>query len=213
MAPDLSRTDVRNEVKEEGNLLIEAVSLLVQRQRETESWVAEQVWQAEERAVAAERRYSELDERLASIEDHLARLVQEVEPSAADRAMAEQLTRLREQVDGLKAAGAADVGLGHREATVPAVAATTAAASEAPTRPLPVSEARAAANDAPRPATPVAERRPLRTPARATTSAGGQSVGFWELLGTTPQDRAGVLLIGAGAVAVLYALLSQLRFA
>src|SRR5919202_2974216 len=78
--PRVSRKDDAHEVQEEGNLLIEAVSLLVQRQRETESWVAEQLWQAEERAAATERRYAELESRLASIEEHLARLVHEVEP-------------------------------------------------------------------------------------------------------------------------------------
>jgi hypothetical protein len=39
-----------------------------------------------------------------------------------------------------------------------------------------------------------------------------QSPGLLELLGSTPQDRFGVALIGLGAVAVLYALLTQVRF-
>src|SRR5438270_10800705 len=99
--PDLSKNEVK-EVKEEGNLLIEAVSLLVQRQRETEGWVAEQIWQAEERASAAERRYAELETRLTGIEEHLARLVQDVEPARGDAVVDERLSRLREQVEGLK---------------------------------------------------------------------------------------------------------------
>jgi hypothetical protein len=205
--PELSRSDLRNEVKEEGNLLIEAVSLLVQRQRETESWVAEQIWQAEERATAAERRYGELEERLVGIEQHLARLVQDVEPSAADQAMAEQLTRLREQVEGLKA-----------DADSPA--ARTVPVAEAPTRPLPSVEARPPAHEVPhiahetRSAAAQAPRPAGRVPAVATTpGAPSASVGFWDLLGATPQDRAGVLLIGAGGVAVLYAILTQLKIA
>src|SRR5205807_6153313 len=97
VASELSRT----EVKEEGNLLIEAVALLVQRQRETESWVAEQIWQAEERAAATDRRYAELEARLEGIEEHLARLVHEIEPARGDPAGDERLARLREQVEGL----------------------------------------------------------------------------------------------------------------
>jgi len=92
----------RSEVKEEGNLLIEAVALLVQRQRETESWVAEQIWQSEERAAATDRRYAELEARLEGIEQHLARLVHEIEPTPGDTASDERLARLREQVEGLK---------------------------------------------------------------------------------------------------------------
>jgi hypothetical protein len=37
-------------------------------------------------------------------------------------------------------------------------------------------------------------------------------VTFWDLLGPSPQDRFGLVLIGAGAIAVLYAILTQLRF-
>src|SRR5437868_14500501 len=95
-------TDVRTEVKVEGNLLIEAVSLLVQRQRETESWVAEQIWQAGERASATDRRYAELEARLEGIEAHLARLVHEVEPTRGDPVGDERLARLRERVVGLQ---------------------------------------------------------------------------------------------------------------
>ena len=50
-----------------------------------------------------------------------------------------------------------------------------------------------------------------RQPQAAVAHASGSGVGFWDLLGSNPQDRAGVLLIGAGGVAVLYALLTQLR--
>src|SRR5438105_13243049 len=97
MASDLSRT----EVKEEGNLLIEAVALLVQRQRETESWVAEQIWQADERTATTDRRYAELEARLEGIEEHLAPLVHDIEPARGDPAADERLDPLREQVEGL----------------------------------------------------------------------------------------------------------------
>jgi hypothetical protein len=66
----------REDVPHEENLLLEAVSLLVERQRDTE-------------------------ERLAAIEDRVSRLVREQasgRPSAAD----ERLARLREQVADLR---------------------------------------------------------------------------------------------------------------
>jgi hypothetical protein len=203
VAPDLSRT----EAKEEGNLLIEAVSLLVQRQRETESWIAEQIWQAEARTNDTDRRYAELEARLANIEEHLARLVHDVEPSRQDAAVEERLTRLREQVEDLKS----QPSDGRSTRSTPAMAP-----APGPSLP-PIAEA--AATPAQEPETPRhnaggAERRPAPTTTAASASrvAAGASVGLWQLLGATPQDRFGVLLIFAGAVAVLYALLLQLRF-
>ncbi len=91
-----------NQATEEDGLLVEAVTLLVRRQRETEAWVAEQLCRAEEQATTAERRYAELDARLTGIEDQLSRLVRMFEPARGDRAMDERLARLREQLDGLK---------------------------------------------------------------------------------------------------------------
>jgi hypothetical protein len=210
--PDLSKT----EVKEEGNLLIEAVSLLVQRQRETESWVAEQVWQAEERAAAAEQRYAELEARLVGIEEHLARLVQDVEPRRGDTLVEERLARLREQVEGLKS-----VGDGLTARSGPAVAAPApqpVAAHAREPEPTPAVEPRYAGGE---PRYAVAAGEPRYEPryearavggSHAVAASPGRSVSFWELLGPSPQDRAGVILIGAGAVAVVYAILTQLRF-
>jgi hypothetical protein len=190
-------TEVKTEVKEEGNLLIEAVSLLVQRQRETEGWVAEQIWQAEERAAATERRYAELEARLVGIEEHLARLVQDVEPTAGDALDDERLARLREQVEGLKSVGGD--GFTNRAApVVPPSAAPSPAPAYDPdvTRPMPTAPEPRSVEPPPKPA-----------------AVSPQGVGFLELLGATPQDRWGVVLIGGGAIAVLYALLTQLRFA
>ncbi|HEY1296554.1 MAG TPA: hypothetical protein VGJ60_26045, partial [Chloroflexota bacterium] len=99
MSSDLSHTDVTHE----DNLLVEAVSLLVRRQRETETLVAEQMCQAEERAAATERRYSDLEKRLGGIEDQLARLVHQFEPGLGDGPVDERLARLREQLEELKA--------------------------------------------------------------------------------------------------------------
>jgi hypothetical protein len=269
--PDLSTSEVKvPEVKEEGNLLIEAVSLLVQRQRETEGWVTEQIWQAEERAAAAERRYAELEGRLSGIEEHLSRLVNELEPQRGDAQVDERLSRLREQVEDLKTVGTdgrpatsprlssmgeaahpeidsrdVQAGPAAAESFAPAGGATasaraaSAAADEA--RGVPGAVSAAAASEPgprrivepplhvtrivgapPRTAGPpdevrtVAARRELTEPAvvgaprPATTPSA--NVGFLELLGSSPADRWGVVLIGAGAVAVLYAVLTSLRF-
>jgi hypothetical protein len=215
---ELSRTD---EATHEENLLIEAVSLLVQRQRETESWVAEQVWQAEERATEAERRYADLETRLMGIEEQLDRLLREVEPGRS-AAVDERLARLREQVEGLKSASdGRSVRAGSSSALTvddeplrdpePVVArepdrrADTRAAGGPPER-------EAERHYEPRDPDPRREeRRPAGPPRRAAVAAAHpQSVGFLELLGASPQDRWGFVLIVAGAVAVVYAVLSQL---
>jgi hypothetical protein len=199
--PKLTRSEP-TEIKEEGNLLIEAVSLLVQRQRETEGWVAEQIWQAEERATATERRYAELEARLVGIEEHLSKLVHDVEPTAGGALDDERMARLREQVEGLKSVGA-DGHTSRPAPVVPPAAAPTPAAVPAPTydpdvtRPMPIAP----------------EPRYVEPPRARAAATSPQGVGFLELLGATPQDRWGVVLIGGGAVAVLYALLTQLRLA
>jgi hypothetical protein len=201
VASDLSRT----EVKEEGNLLIEAVALLVQRQRETESWVAEQIWQAEERAAATDRRYAELEARLEGIEEHLARLVHEIEPARGDPAADERLARLREQVEGLKITPST-AGQSARGGPLPSVSSEYAAPPGADIS-LPPREPEGARPVAP--AEPRYQRQAVAAPGSGGSSSG---VTFWDLLGPSPQDRFGLVLIGAGAVAVLYAILTQLRF-
>jgi hypothetical protein len=207
----------RKEVQDEGSLLIEAVSLLVQRQHETESWIADQIWQAEERATATERLYEEFEARLAGIEEHLARLVHDVEPLRGDAGVDERLERLREQVEGLKAG---PDGRPARPGPVLAAAAGAgpSAVGEAPGRePDAVSVARSGRPVVVRDARATDERRPLSVgpaagPRHRPAPSAGPGVSFWELLGPSPQDRFGLLLIGAGAVAVLYAVLTQLRF-
>jgi hypothetical protein len=179
VSPDLPRS----ELGEDNNLLIEAVSLLVQRQRETESWVADQVRQAEERAAATERRYAELEARLASIEERLARLAHEAEPTRAEAIDTERFARLRAQLEGLKS------GADGRPARSP---------SALPAAPLPN-------------ATP-ARARPVRAPEPPSDATHQhQSPGLWDLLGTSPQDRFGLVIMGVGAVAVLYSALTLLR--
>jgi TolA-binding protein len=198
----VSANPPRNEVDEEGNLLIEAVSLLVQRQRESESRLAEQVMQAEERAAATERLYAELEARVAGIEEQLSRLAREIEPVRGEPAANERLARLREQLEGLKSS--AD-GRSARAATPAALAVgpSMPTADTVPIRePDPVH-----AGVEPRPRASLA----AATRARAQAPQPAQRVSFWDVLGSNPQDRFGLVFIGVGAVAVLYAALSLLR--
>ena len=202
----MSANPPRDELDEEGNLLIETVSLLVQRQRETESRVAEQVRQAEERAAATERLYAELEARVAGIEEQLSRLAHEIEPVRGDPAANERLTRLREQLEGLRSG--AD-GRSTRAAT-PSAASVGPAVPTADTIPLRDPEpARAPAEARPRPR--LSASLAAATPARTPAPQAAQRVSFWDLLGSNPQDRFGLVFIGLGAVAVLYAALSLLR--
>jgi hypothetical protein len=209
--PNVLSDPNRREVREEGNLLIEAVSLLVQRQRETESWIAEQIWQAEERATASERLYAEFEARLAGIEEHLARLVDDVEPLHDDAGVDERLERLREQVEGLKS------GPESRSARTPPVLAAPPTAVQSTATEAPGREPEAFSSSVTgRPVTREVRYSPERRgrsarPARPPVAT-GQGVSFWTLLGAGPAERFGLVLIGAGAVAVVYAVLTQLRF-
>ena len=215
----------RNSLGEEDNLLVEAVSLLVQRQRETEKWVTEQVCQAEERSAATERRYAELEARLAGIEEQLARLVHELEPARGEAASDERLARLREQLEGLKAAGDGRPTLPHPASDAPTATAVRAAQDSEP------SEARSAAQRESRrqrltpgdtapegqsriPIPPEWRQRvasPAVKEARRGEGTAPRRAGFLDLLGSDPQDRFGLVFMGVGAVAVLYAALSLLR--
>jgi hypothetical protein len=243
----------RDDVTDEDNLLIEAVSLLVRRQRDTESWVAEQISQAEARAVAGERRSAALESRLAGIEDQLDRLVRQVEPGRGDVDLDARLARLRAQVQGLKeaperspavASNGAEAGAG----SVPLSPRALGEANHVSQAPLPVASSAAAvgqmtspaAADAPSPSSPsaAAAGMPKPPPSNSTVAAptagvqpgeasssdqvanhstsaatgrGGQFSSFLQLLGDTPEDRFGLLLIGAGLIAVVYAVLSQLH--
>jgi septal ring factor EnvC (AmiA/AmiB activator) len=76
----------REDPAADDNLLIEAVSLLLQRQREAEAWIAQ---------------HSDVDSRLAALEDRLNRLAREQATSRASGAD-ERMARLREQVEALR---------------------------------------------------------------------------------------------------------------
>jgi hypothetical protein len=205
--PDLSRSDARDEE----NLLIEAISLLVQRQGETESLVAEQVFHAEERAAVTERHYAELEARLTGIEDQLGRLIRELDYGQADPAVDERMARLREQIEGLRAGPDGRPPGTTGRAGQPALDTAPAAAN---TR-EPVSAHRPATTTEPTNArellsgrASMSEPRPRRPGYAATAEPRGLS--FWDAVGATAQERFGLVLIVVGALAVIYAILSQL---
>lgn len=211
---------------EEDNLLVEAVSLLVQRQRETEQWVTEQVCQAEERTAAAERRSVELESRLAVIEEQLARIARELEPGHGEGPGDGRLARLREQLESLKAGGD-----GRPEVSTPPLSRPPAEATRATAIPEVQESQRSDARSEPRrqrlpPGDTVREHRsriPIPAEWRQRTASpavrepvrDGETVrrraSVLELLGSDPQDRFGLVFMGVGAAAVLYAALSLLR--
>jgi len=238
--PEPSRSELTNQE----NLLVEAVSLLVQRQRETESWVAQQVWQAEDRAASTERRYAELESRLVGIEDQLNRLVEDVTtPSAGPGEVADEgLARLRAQIEGLKSGGVGGASAASSATThdadgvvPPAPSAVNSVVHEAHLQPStavvretisPRTTYATVVTDVPRqaqtqsqsaglpPVQPAAQAQQVQPPAPiagAPAVRPAQSPGLLDLLGATPQDRMGVVLIGLGAIAVLYAILGQLH--
>lgn len=211
---------------EEDNLLVEAVSLLVQRQRETEQWVTEQVCQAEERTAAAERRSVELEARLAVIEEQLARIARELEPGRADGPGDGRLARLREQLESLKAAGDGRPTLAHPSSNAPTPEAVRAAQDAEPSVAQPAAQrdarrqALAPGETAPerqaRIPIPAEWRQSVASPPRVKEARLGegsapQRVSFLEVLGSDAQDRFGLVFMGVGAVAVVYAALSLLR--
>jgi hypothetical protein len=83
---------------EESRLLIEAVSLLVQRQREAEAWLAEQFRQTLLSDSALDRRMAELEERLGRIQARLGTLAAEVDPNLASVA---DIARLEQGLESL----------------------------------------------------------------------------------------------------------------
>ncbi|MBV9132213.1 MAG: hypothetical protein JO318_05925 [Chloroflexi bacterium] len=220
MARDLPH----DEGQEEDNLLIEAVSLLVQRQRETEAWVAEQIDQAHERSVAAERHYAELETRLLGLEDQIDRLVRELEPGRGDTVAGQRLARLREQVEDLKSetdgrplrsvpAPVLPPAPRAMEQSAPPPDRSTEAPAPVPHRSVQVDAASATRGTLETSAPPpprTYEREVMVAPA-ARPASQGAGASLLEFMGPTPQDRFGVVLIFLGVVAVLYAVLTQLR--
>ena len=171
---------------QEDNLLVTAVSLLVQRQVDMETWLGEQFREAERSTARVEQRYLDLEARLGQIETRLGLLTRRYEPTPIE---AEHVVRLRDQV----------ARLSHVRPSPPAPQPGVAPPAEVapPPEVAPLVE-------------PVVE--PVALPRQAPASVATPSRSVWDALGATPADRSAVLVMGAGAVAVLYALLKQLGF-
>jgi hypothetical protein len=206
-----------DEMEQADNLLIEAVSLLVQRHRETESWLSEQIAQADHRAAATERRYADLETRLTGIEDQLDRLARELEPRF-DTASDERLARLREQVEDLKSEGdgrSVRVVPSHGP-VIPAsspMAAVPPPAVLPPPTPIAPPVGAAPAHSVPSAPASAVVTAPSPAPAAPVVAvSSGQAESVWDVLGPRPQDRFGLVLIGLGLLAVFFAILTQLHF-
>jgi hypothetical protein len=174
----------------EDNLLVEAVSLLVQRQRETEAWVAEQIDQADERSGAVERRYAELEARLEGLEAQLERLLRDLETNRADAAGAggQRLARLREQVADMKSNTD-----GRPLRSVPSP----------PSSPEPTGARHAA---------PLVAAVPTASAPASGVVQPSSGASVWDFFGRTSRARYGALAMFVGLVAILYAGLMELRF-
>jgi hypothetical protein len=168
-------------------LLLEALTLLVQRQTETETALADQLARTNNRVATVERHCVELEARLADIDTRLQRLALEVQP---DPGLPQRVAVLQAQVERLH---------GHAAASEAVPRAQPVAAPG----PMPVA---AASASAPPPVRPRAAPLP---PRRAVLVASGDTL--WDRLGATNQDRASVVLIGTGVLVVVFAALAQLR--
>jgi hypothetical protein len=176
---------------EEADLLIEAISLLGQRQQETEAWAAERVHQADERAQAVEQRQLELERRLESLEQRLAQLGEQIEPELPAGGPDERLARLRQHVEELRGVATA---FEDNSVEPPALVAPVSVASVPPRV------------EPPAPPSPPRIERPS-APARQPRAAQGSD--FWQRLEQFP-PRADTALLLLGLLVVLYAGLWQI---
>jgi hypothetical protein len=187
-------------IARERALLLEALTLLVQRQAEAETTLTGQVAQTNSRVAQVERRGLDLEARLTDIDARLQHLATQVEP---DPELARRVAMLQAQVERLHGAAADERAA--PQATAPApqpVAPAPQPLRQAPPpQPPPTRQ--------PVPVEPIRQPRTAPAPRRAALVGSGDSL--WELLGATNQDRASIVLIGAGLVAVVFAALAQLR--
>lgn len=86
---------------EEADLLIEAISLLGQRQQELDAWAAERERLADERIIALEQRQAEFDRRLDALEVQVG-LLRVGDADGAESSPETRLERLRQQVEELR---------------------------------------------------------------------------------------------------------------
>ena len=178
---------------DERQLLLEAVTLLTQLQSDTETTLHGRLDQTWRRMSVLEQRLGEFETRLTSIDDRLARLAVELRP---DPRIDERVNQLRTNIDRLASRSNA-------RATQPA--ARSVAVAEADRTPV-----------VPSAVDSVTQPEPVTAPAPADEGPFKRQVEpapkVLDYLGRTPQDRAGVILIGVGLVAVVYAALANIRF-
>jgi hypothetical protein len=231
VTPDSTPHSEASDIRQELDVLGDAVLLLMRRRRDSDTWIGDQLRQAEQRAADAERRYADLEWRLAAIETHLQRLAQEVQAPADES----RIALLREEIRGLGAdqpvptttsapaplpiadwtarpQRSQPVSYGEDVVRGDAVSARDVGAVEPRGAASPIvapellrsEPALVAVRTEPVPPRPEPAAVPAASP-RAT------NVSFWQVLGANRQDRTGVVLMGIGAVGVLYALLTQVR--
>jgi hypothetical protein len=202
---------------EERKLLINAVTLLARNHSQAESALTQQAAEASRRMLALERRCLELEQQLGSIHDQLRKLSKEV-LVPADAESQQRLAELRGQLSRL--AQRSDPS-GPVPVPVPVAAPVSQVTPIAPATPVatdfevirPVADAPAAhverlatvySDASPPPPPPPAP--PSRSPSAFATARP-----LWRGTTTMSQDNAGLILIGVGAIALLFAILTQLH--
>jgi len=196
------RVEIRGDTPipdQEAELLIEAISLLAQRQQETEMWAAERIRAAEDRATSAEHRLTSIETQLSALESAVGALVDQTEPALIAGTPEERLSRLREQVEELRVipSGEEDAESQTVPPPEPVAVAAPPAASAAP----PVAQTVAAPPPAPRP-------QPATVPA-----PGPAGPSAWQRFEQMPRGQLEKALIVVGVLIVVYAGLWQIAIA
>ena len=185
--------DAEATLARERALLLEALTLLVQRQAETESALTDQVARTNTRVANVERRGVDLEARVAGIDARLQQLATQVEP---DPGLSGRVAVLQAQLQQLHVARLADAQPSQSSAPEPTFAP-----------PPPTVQTEAAA---PTSHPPQAIRQTHAPPPRRAAVVGSADT-LWARLGNTNQDRASAVLIGTGVLVVVFAALAQLR--
>jgi hypothetical protein len=178
-------------MNEESRLLVEAVSLLLEREREIEATLTDRFHHAERHAARVERGYAEVEARVHRIEKRLAELAPSIDPRSGDLAV---LAQIRGQLTALAppAGPAAAPEPLQQLVSVP------------PSGPPPVSP-----TPPPPPSSPATHADTASASSALTTSSADSGKSPWSALGDTREARFGALLMAAGAIALLYIILTQ----
>jgi hypothetical protein len=220
---------------DEQQLLIEAVTVLTQRQIETQASIGQHIGEMTQRIGAIERRFDEFEVRLVRIDEQVTRLAMDLE-KPAHSGSEQRVTQLRAQIERLNRGAPADAP-GKAPPPITPMPVTLAPADTLPIAPGTLAPTPRSAHFAQGPTSPTtappappfdsipksAHAESVVAAPPATPAAGGseavdrapQAPKHGTSLLTTAagsrQDWAGVILIGLGLVAVLYAVLTQIR--